>query len=377
MRPKNGEVSVTYDTINTKARATRALQNHMNNSGDERKAYNALALSLQGEYRAIEKTLGAHGSRTKALDTNPGKPKADPELEWERLTACGVKLFMRDETAFPAALREIPWPPFALYMKGAPITHDPVIAIVGTRKASTRGKAIAARFASELARSGVTVISGLALGIDRAAHEGALQANGKTVAVLANGLDRVYPREHERLAKNILEKGGTLISEYPLGSPSYPHRFIERNRLVSGLALGILIIEAPAESGALATARFALEQNRDVFVVPGEIDNPNYAGSHELLKQGAAFVTSPEDILRAIGIEPNAPILSNQTGDKSASPLDETSLNIVTILKKAGMPLDLDQITIQAGIDTPQASRTATLLVIKGIIKEQNGKYLI
>mgnify|MGYP001598210996 CR=1 FL=1 len=343
----------------------------------ERDAYNVLASSFQGEYRSLEKAYRLHGSWEKALQMARDGKTASSVQKTENLEAKNIQLLMRDEPVFPAALREIPWPPFALYIKGMLDANAPAIAIVGTRKASAKSKAIAHRFAMELSKTGITIISGLALGIDRAAHEGALEAKGKTVAVLANGLDRVYPREHENLGKLILKSGGTLVSEYPPGSPSYPNRFIERNRLISGLALGILIIEVPAQSGALATARFALEQNRDVFVVPGDIDNRNYDGSHELIKQGAALVTSPEDILRAIGIERKPAALSFSGAGGISSSLDETSINVVTILKEAGSPLNLDEIAERTKIETSNASRTASLLMLQGIIKEENGKYYI
>lgn len=343
----------------------------------EHKAYNALAVLFQGEYRALEKTHRSHDSWIKSFDAARQNREIDADKEWQRIINQGVRLIMSAETTFPPPLREIPWPPFAFYAKGEFGGHEPNIAVVGTRKASVRGKAIAERFSRELAATGVTIVSGLALGIDRAAHEGALKAGGRTIAVLANGLDRVYPRQHEALAKNILRQKGALISEYPLDSPAYPHRFIERNRIVSGLAQGVLVVEAPAESGALATARFALEQNRDVFVVPGEVDNPNYAGSHELIKQGATLVTSSEDILHAIGIEPRSVNLPIGFENERARTLDETSLNIVTILKKAGAPLNLDQIAENAGMETPEASKTASLLILKGIIKEERGKYYL
>ena len=176
------------------------------------------------------------------------------------------------------------------------------IAIVGTRRATPDGKSTARRFAAELARAGIVIVSGLAFGVDAAAHEGCLDAEGKTVAVLACGLANIYPRNNEPLAKKILAQGGAIISEYPPDMPAYPSRFLERNRIVSGLSKGTLVIEAPERSGSLATARFALEQNRDVFVVPGPIAHPNFKGSHALIRQGAELVTTPEDILESYGI---------------------------------------------------------------------------
>ncbi|HDY73459.1 MAG TPA: DNA-protecting protein DprA [Candidatus Jorgensenbacteria bacterium] len=201
------------------------------------------------------------------------------------------------ETLYPYLLREITSPPSPLYYRGRlPERSEPLIAIVGTRKATARGKLFAKRLAQELAERRITVVSGLALGIDGAAHEGALLGGGKTIAVLANGLDSIYPREHRELAVRLLEQQGCIVSDYVLGTPPLPNQFLERNRIISGLCVAVVVVEAPARSGALSTARHAADQGRDVFVVPGPAESEYYRGSHALIRDGARLITTASDI---------------------------------------------------------------------------------
>ncbi|MBI4094075.1 DNA-protecting protein DprA, partial [Candidatus Kaiserbacteria bacterium] len=265
----------------------------------------------------------------------------------------------------PPLLREIPNPPSALYMHGVwPDITRPWIAIVGTRKATREGIAIAKKFAGELAQAGAVIVSGLAFGIDAAAHGGALEGNGLTVAVLANGIDRIYPAQHERLAKKILESGGAIVSEYPNGTPSLPHQFLERNRIVSGLSRAVVLIEVPERSGALATASHAAAQGRDVFVVPGPVTHPNYRGSHQLIRDGARLVTSPQDILEDLGIE------AISAAKKDFLPLlkSDEQKKLVMLLTDAGRPLPIDEITELATLEPQVVNRELSLLVIHGIV---------
>ncbi|MEK7077163.1 MAG: DNA-processing protein DprA, partial [Patescibacteria group bacterium] len=266
--------------------------------------YHALISALQGDYRKIAKVKGAHLTWRAAWESIPQAARAaDPEKARGELSAAGARLILREEGEFPSLLREIPWPPFGIYVRGTlPESGTHALAIVGTRKATEEGRGLAREFSYALARAGFTIVSGLALGIDAEGHRGALEAGGKTVAVFATGVDTPYPRMHEKLAEKILSQGGALVSEYPPGSPAFPYRFIERNRIVSGLAHGTLIIEAPKRSGTLATARFALDQNREVLVVPGPARHVNFLGSHKLIRSGATLVTSPEEILEAFGL---------------------------------------------------------------------------
>lgn len=348
----------------------------------ESKSYHALNLAYLGNYEALKNFFGSHGSWHKAwaaLQNNsagfPLERRIDADLEWAKLEEEGVRLVLSSDKDFPTLLKEIPWSPHGLYMKGAELNDaDKLIAIVGTRKASNHGRKIAREFAQSLAQGGLTVVSGLALGVDAAAHEGAVAAEGKTIAVLANGLDRIYPRQNEKLAEKILEFGGTLISEYPIGAPSLSHRFIERNRIVSGLSLGTIIVEAPKESGALATARFALEQNREIFVVPGQIDNPNYAGSHELIKAGANLLTSISDILVNLNLEQFA---SREATRESRLELDQNQRAVINVLKAAGEKTEIDRIAALTNLEVSAVNRLLSFLIVKGIVKEENGKYYV
>ncbi len=179
---------------------------------------------------------------------------------------------------------------------------------MGTRKATSQGRFIAKEIAKKLSEMGMVIVSGLAMGIDTAAHEGALAGAGRTIAVLACGLDNIYPRQNENLAKKIIGTGGAVISEYPVGTEAFKNQFLERNRIVSGLCIATIVVEAPRESGALVTARLAAEQGREVFVFPGPTNHPNYHGSHKLIRDGARLVSSIDDILEDLNSEiPNFP----------------------------------------------------------------------
>ena len=275
----------------------------------------------------------------------------------------------------PPLLKEIPNPPKKLYHLGNFEKDDrPHIAIVGTRKATASGIAIARSFAKELASAGAVIVSGLATGIDTAAHEGALDAKGKTIAVLGNGIDWIYPRQNEKLAKRILESGGAIVSEYPAGIGTLKHQFLERNRIVSGLSVGVIVIEAPQKSGALSTASHALEQNREVFVVPGPLNNENYAGSHGLLRAGARVVSKPADVLDDLNLlSPAAPAQLSIL----ESGLDDKQKTILAVLKHAGEPVSVDKIGELMESDVSTISRGLTFLLIRGLIKEEAGRYYL
>ncbi len=221
------------------------------------------------------------------------------------MTANEITYLKQSDSNFPQSLREISSCPGILYFKGNKdlFNYKKKIAIVGTRKASKAGQAIASQLAKDLSQQDVVVVSGLASGIDRAAHEGCLKGVAKTIAVLGHGLHLIYPDENKELAFQIIRNDGLIISEYQSGHAIAPHQFLERNRLISGLCQGIIIIEAPKRSGALNTANHALEQNRDVFVVPGSILDANYTGSNNLIKQGAYPITSAQDVLDAMNFK--------------------------------------------------------------------------
>ncbi len=359
--------------------------------------YNALAIASRSGYATIKKYRASGDGSWKAaynalaedviaLEENDIM-LPDPREAYERMASFGIRLVLAEQKEFPEALRHIPYPPFGIYLRGGEIPATmpnaaqesaPTIAIVGTRRASADGKKTAHSFARELAAAGCTIASGLAFGIDAAAHEGALDARtssgsacGTTVAVLAGGLDAVYPHSHRGLAERVLANGGTLISEYPPGETPLPYRFIERNRIMSGISRGVLIVEAPESSGALATARYAVEQNREVFVVPGAVSAPNFKGSHALIRQGAEFVTSPDDILDAYGID------KKESTAALAGASSPEEIVILKALTEIGASVDVDKLIALTRLEPRTVNRALSFLLLRGIIKETAGGYTI
>lgn len=223
------------------------------------------------------------------------------EEELERAAKTGVKIITWDDEGYPALLKEIADPPLVLYVAGEVAVLDtPAIALVGTRHPSMYGRETARRFAYQLAGAGYTITSGLAEGVDTEAHAGALKAKGRTIAVLGGALDCLYPKSNTTLAREIVTQGGAVVSEYPFGRQPDRQTFPMRNRIVSGLSKGVLVVEAPMNSGTLITARQGMEQNRSVMAIPGRIDSAASQGCHALLKQGARLVTSPEEVIEEV-----------------------------------------------------------------------------
>ena len=285
------------------------------------------------------------------------------------------------DVEYPSLLKEISSTPEMFYLIGElPSDEIPKIAIVGTRKAGIAGRRFAKELARKLTELGVIVVSGLAMGIDTAAHEGAVLAGGKTIAVLANGLDKIYPAQNENLAEKILELGGALISEYPAGTKSFKNNFLERNRIVSGLSIATIVIEAPERSGSIVTARLAAEQGREVFVVPGSIDNPNYRGSHQLIRDGAVLVSSVEDILEDLGDKiPNSKLqITNKSqiiNSKTKNITDVNQLLIIKTIREAGGALAIDEIIKITKLEPHIVNQSIAFLIIDGIIKETGNGY--
>ena len=281
------------------------------------------------------------------------------------------------DAEYPSLLKEIPNAPEMFYLLGKLPKDDIIkVAIVGTRKAGAAGRRFAKELAQKLTELGVIIVSGLAMGIDTAAHEGAVLAGGKTIAVLANGLDTIYPAQNENLAEKILEFGGAIISEYKPGTPSFQNQFLERNRIVSGLSIATIVIEAPERSGSIVTARLAAEQGRDVFIVPGSIDNPNYRGSHQLIRDGARLVASIDDILEDLNINQNVKIKNQNNNLKLKNNIkDENQLLIYKTLQESGNPLTIDEIIEITKLKTHIANQSVAFLIISGIIKETGSGY--
>ena len=271
-------------------------------------------------------------------------------------------------SALPERLAAIPDPPNRLYVRGAAeVLGAPAIAIVGSRRATRAGRDFAHALARELASGGLVVVSGLAYGIDAAAHRGAL-ATGRTIAVLGSGLARVYPRAHEGLARDIVAADGAVVTEYPPDAGPRKHRFPERNRLISGLALGVVIVEATTRSGSLITARMAAEQGREVMAVPGPVASPLAGGCHRLLKSGAALIENADDVLFAIGYErEDAP---------SASPAAPPE-DLKVLLEFVGAETTtLDHIVGATGLSPEAASEALVQLELLGFVAAHRGGYI-
>jgi DNA processing protein len=243
--------------------------------------------------------------------------KAEEELE--KVREIGGDVLNLDDGSYPFLLREISDPPITLYVKGdwQACFDAPCVAIVGSRRCSTYGENASQMLARDLAANGICIISGLARGIDTAAHRGAIQAKGKTVAVMGTGIGQVYPKENAKLVDEILDLGGAVVSQFPLETPPIPENFPYRNRIISGLSLGVLIIEASERSGSLITARLAMEQNREVLAVPGNITSKNSFGTNYLIKSGAKLVQQWQDVVSELPSEISAAILPPQIDQKN------------------------------------------------------------
>jgi DNA processing protein len=226
-----------------------------------------------------------------------GKARAAAEDEWKRVTEAGGSVLTPEDEAYPERLREIYDPPTVLWIRGnAELLSRPGIAVVGTRQPSPYGAGMAELLSRDLANRRLVILSGMARGVDTAAHKGAIDAGGKTVAVWGTGIDVIYPKENKKLAESIVASGGTIVSEYPLGTFPAPQNFPIRNRILSGMSVGVLVIEAAEYSGTRITARCAMEQNRDVYAVPGNVTNKNAWGPNTLIKQGAKLTATWEDV---------------------------------------------------------------------------------
>lgn len=297
----------------------------------------------------------------------------DRELEGAARAGASI-VTLADET-YPERLRTIADPPPVLYIRGLMEPADAVaVGIVGARHASAYGLQCAGRLAEDLAVRGITVVSGLARGIDAAAHRGALRAGGRTLAVLGSGLGRVYPDEHAALADEIAGQGA-LMSEYPVTTAPLPYHFPQRNRLISGLSLGIVVVEAAQRSGALITADCALEQGREVFAVPGPMAAVTSQGTHNLIKQGARLVTSVEDILEELQLAPGPMAAGVQRDATAGSALPDAAQRLLACVTRE--PAYIDAIAGQAGVAAPDAASLLLDLELRRMIRQLPGKHFV
>ena len=295
----------------------------------------------------------------------------DLDAEIRRLERLGVQAFTWDDPGYPRSLRQVYNPPPLLYVRGSLEKRDEwAVAIVGTRQASAYGKEAARTFSAGLARVGVTVVSGLARGADAEAHRACLDASGRTMAVLGSGVDVIYPPQHARLAAEIMEHGA-LLSEYPLGTQPQAINFPPRNRIISGMSLGTIVVEADSSSGALITAGFAGQQGREVFAVPGSIFARSSRGTNRLIQRGAKLVTSVTDVLEEL----NLTMVSQQAQAQAVLPENETEA--VLLQHISAEPLHVDDLRRAVSLPIAQVSSTLALMELKGMVRQVGGMHYV
>jgi DNA processing protein len=321
--------------------------------------------SLKAAWHATPDDLRHAGLSEKPLTALLDARKTlDLDAEMQKVTHAGAHLITLADDTYPKNLRSIADAPPVLYVRGTLLPTDTMaLAIVGTRKASRYGRDAAHRMAGWVATQGVTIVSGMAQGIDAAAHRGALDAhNGRTIAVMGCGIDIVYPKEHDNLAREIAQNGA-IVSEFPLGVPPTGKNFPRRNRIISGLSLGVLIAEAPERSGALITADVALEQGRDVFAIPANIFNQMGTGSNKLIQDGAKLVMRAQDILNELSVSYSEREVEAKT--KAIVPENDIEARILQYLESD--PTHVDDLVRLTGLPTSELTATLTIMELKGL----------
>ncbi|MFN2182243.1 MAG: DNA-processing protein DprA [Candidatus Promineifilaceae bacterium] len=333
--------------------------------------------ALLGFFGDIESAWNADDAQLRMLGfdersrTNLAQARAtlDLETELEKVQAKHITLLTWNSPDYPYYLREVDSPPPLLYVVGSLEDIDRwSVAVVGTRRVTPYGRQVTQELVSGLVRSGVTIVSGLARGIDAIAHKAALDHGGRTIAVLGSGPDNIYPPEHRDLARQIVRGHGAVISDYPLGTQPDAKNFPPRNRIISGLSLGVVVVEAGARSGASITAQFALEQGREVFAVPGNVNRPASQGTNRLIQQGTAkLVTNANDILEEL----NLTMVFEHSAVQQALP--DTAEEAALFEYLSAEPVHVDALSRATGLSSQEVSSTLTLLELKGIVRQVGG----
>jgi DNA processing protein len=292
---------------------------------------------------------------------------AAAETEVGRIVACGARVIAITDDEYPAPLRELPDAPLYVTVRGERLERGPALAVVGARHATPYGIDVATRFGEELAQAGISVVSGLARGIDGAAHRGALRGGGHTVAVLGSGVDVVYPPEHEALAAEIV-RTGALVSERPVGTAPLPSHFPARNRIIAGMTHGTVVVEAAERSGSRITARLALDAGREVFAVPGRIDSPLSIGAHRLIQEGAKLVGSIDDVVGEI-----APALRARGLDRTARAAQILPDGDALLPLLGAGPLRADELIRRSGLPASQVLTRILELELRGVLEQLPG----
>ncbi len=324
---------------------------------------------IERAWRAAPGALAAGGLEPRLIARLlTARCELDLEALLRQVWACGARLVTWDDADYPPSLLRIDWPPPVLFMRGDLVVDDErSIAIVGTRRPSLYGRDVAVELTTALVERGFTIVSGLARGIDAAAHRAALEAGGRTLAVLGCGIDTIYPPEHRDLA-GAIERSGAVMSDYAPGVPPDAANFPPRNRIISGLAMGVVVVEAAEESGALITTRFANDQGREVFAVPGQIHAKNSRGPHRLIQQGARLILDVDDILTELRFETSHPAGAIQP----TLFLDEMETRVIEAL--AGGPLLPDELAHRLDLSPAQLSAQLTLLELRGLARLEGGR---
>lgn len=292
------------------------------------------------------------------------RPDISPDEEMEKVERYGITVLTCKDKKYPSRLKEIYDYPPVIYIRGALLPEDEwCLAVVGTRRASVYGKQVTEELVADLAQSNITIISGLARGIDTVAHKTALKSGGRSLAVFASGLDIVYPRENANLARDIIEQG-CIISEYPLATRPRAENFPRRNRILSGLSMGVMVVEAGETSGAMITARMALEQNREVFAIPGSILSPTSRGTNRLIQEGAKLVRDYQDILEEL----NLTTVTRQIEMKEILPETDTEAALLRLLHAE--PTHIDEVCRSSGLAMATVSGTLAMMELKGLVKQ-------
>ena len=321
--------------------------------------------NLEDAWQAAPTELKHSGLEKSSINAiTSWRDKVSLEAEMEKLERYGVKVLTCHDSDYPSRLKEIYDYPPVLYVRGSLLPEDEwCLAVVGTRRATVYGRQVTEEMVADLAQSRITIVSGLAKGVDSIAHQSALDTGGRSIAVFACGLDIVYPAENANLARRIMQQGA-LISEYPLGTRPRAENFPRRNRIMSGLSLGVLVVEAGETSGAMITARLALEQNREVFAIPGSILSPASRGTNYLIQEGAKLVSDYTDILEEL----NLTAVTHQIELKEVIPSSDTEALLLKQL--SAEPTHIDEVCRSSGLSTSTVSSTLTMMELKGLVKQ-------
>jgi DNA processing protein len=325
--------------------------------------------SPAGAWQASALQLKKIGLDRRAIDNLlEARSQLDLDECLAQVKAAAITLVHWQSADYPTYLREIPGPPPLLYMQGEMTEIDQwAVAVVGTRRLTRYGRQVTRDLVRGLVRSGVTIVSGLARGIDAVAHKTALECGGRTLAVLGSGLDHIYPAEHRTLAQRIGEGRGAVLTEYGLGVKPEAKNFPPRNRVISGLSLGTIVVEAGERSGALITANFALEQNREVFAVPGNVNSPASKGTNRLIQEGAKLVMHVDDVLEELNLR----MVVEQTAVQLALP--ESAEEAALLSELSVQPVHVDELSRATGLPSSLVSSTLTLMELKGMAQQVGG----